>query len=289
MELEHLNKTQIILLTTLVAFVSSIATSIVTVTLMDQAPPGTTTTIRNVVERTVERVVQAGTPKETVKTVIVREEDLIADAVDKQSKALARIFVTPAVGATEQNAATAAATLAVSGPEFVAVGFVVSDDGTIVTDSGAVSEDTIYAVKVADGTTFDAKVVFQNEEQHVAFLKPVKALDKKVTPADMGDSNSVRLGVTAIVVGGKEQTSANVGIVSGFDTAKKTIEKEDKKEDIEYRSGIHISIGVNAGEIILSGSGLVIAMGTTSEGKNMAVPVNVMKDLVLSIPAPKTQ
>ena len=116
MELEHLNKTQIILLTTLVAFVSSIATSIVTVTLMDQAPPGTTTTIRNVVERTVERVVQAGTPKETVKTVIVREEDLIADAVDKQSKALARIFVTPAVGATEQNAATAAATLAVSGP-----------------------------------------------------------------------------------------------------------------------------------------------------------------------------
>lgn len=119
---------------------------------------------------------------------------------------------------------------AVSGPEFVAVGFVVSDDGTIVTDSGAVSEDTIYAVKVADGTTFDAKVVFQNEEQHVAFLKPVKALDKKVTPADMGDSNSVRLGVTAIVVGGKEQTSANVGIVSGFDTAKKTIEKEDKKK-----------------------------------------------------------
>ena len=60
MELEHLNKTQIVLLTTLVAFVSSIATSIVTVTLMDQAPPGTTTTIRNVVERTVERVVQAG-------------------------------------------------------------------------------------------------------------------------------------------------------------------------------------------------------------------------------------
>ncbi len=289
MELEHLNKTQIILLTTLVAFVSSIATSIVTVTLMDQAPPGTTTTIRNVVERTVERVVQSGAPKETVKTVIVREEDLIADAVDKQSKALARIFVTPAVGAAQQNTATAAATLAVSGPEFITLGFVVSDDGTIVTDSALVSEETTYTVTLVDSTTFDAKVVFQNEEQHVAFLKPLKALDKKAIPADMGDSDSIRLGVTTIVVGGKEQTSANVGIISGFDTAKKTIEKEGKKEEIEYRSGIHISIGVNAGEIILSGSGVVIAMGTTAEGKNVAVPVNLIKDLIGSIPAPKAQ
>ena len=289
MELEHLNKTQIILLTTLVAFVSSIATSIVTVTLMDQAPPGTTTTIRNVVERTVERVVQAGTPKETVKTVIVREEDLIADAVDKQSKALARIFVTPAVGAAQQNTATAAATLAVSGPEFIGLGFIVSDDGTIVTDSALVSEETTYVIKLPDGIMFDAKVVFQDEEQHVAFLKPLKALDKKVTPADMGDSNSVRLGVTAIVVGGKEQTSANVGIVSGFETAKKTVEKDGKKEEVEYRSVVHISIGVNAGEIILSGSGLVIAIGISSEGKNVAVPINVIKELVGSIPAPKAQ
>ena len=57
MDIEHLNRTQIILLTLLVSFVTSIATGIVTVTLLAQAPQGVTQTINRVVERTVERVV----------------------------------------------------------------------------------------------------------------------------------------------------------------------------------------------------------------------------------------
>lgn len=284
MELEHLNKTQIILLTTLIAFVSSIATSIVTVTLMDQAPPGTTTTIRNVVERTVERVVQAGAPKETVKTVIVREEDVIADAIDKQSKALARIFV-----ASQASPDAAAAALALAGPEFVALGFVISEDGMIVTDSGLVSEEATYMVKLADGTTFDARPAFQDEEKHVAFLKPLEALPKKITVADIGDSDAARLGGMAIVLGGKGETSVNVGVVSGFETGKKTIEKDGKKTEIEYRSGIRLSIGTNAGDAILSGNGLVIAMGIGSDGKTASAPSNLIKELLGSIPAPKAQ
>ena len=38
--MEHLNKQQLILLTLLISFVTSIATGIVTVSLMDQAPQG---------------------------------------------------------------------------------------------------------------------------------------------------------------------------------------------------------------------------------------------------------
>ena len=117
---------------------------------------------------------QAGAPKETVKTVIVREEDVIADAIDKQSKALARIFV-----ASQASPDAAAAALALAGPEFVALGFVISEDGMIVTDSGLVSEEATYMVKLADGTTFDARPAFQDEEKHVAFLKPLEALPKK--------------------------------------------------------------------------------------------------------------
>src|SRR6185295_7741638 len=59
MDLEHLTKHQIVLLTLLVSFVTSIATGIVTVSLVNQAPPGVTRTINQIVEHTVEKVVPA--------------------------------------------------------------------------------------------------------------------------------------------------------------------------------------------------------------------------------------
>ena len=51
--MEHLTKQQIILLTLLVSFVTSIATGIVTVSLINQAPANTTNTIERVIENTV--------------------------------------------------------------------------------------------------------------------------------------------------------------------------------------------------------------------------------------------
>ena len=59
MNLEQLTKHQIVLLTLLVSFVTSIATGIVTVSLMDQAPAGVTRVVNQIVEHTVEKVIPA--------------------------------------------------------------------------------------------------------------------------------------------------------------------------------------------------------------------------------------
>lgn len=81
-EIKDLKKTQLIWLAVLLSFVVSIATGIVTVTLMQQAPAAVTQTINRVVQQTVEKVVP-GYTSTTTQTVIVKEDDLVVDAVTK--------------------------------------------------------------------------------------------------------------------------------------------------------------------------------------------------------------
>lgn len=84
MNIEELSKSQLLLLTLLVNFVVAIATSIVTVSLLQDAPPIITQTVNRIVERTVETIVP-DSPSQTVvtreQTVIVKEEDLVISAV----------------------------------------------------------------------------------------------------------------------------------------------------------------------------------------------------------------
>lgn len=98
MDLEHLTKKQIILLTLLVSFVTSIATGIVSVSLMQQMPAPVTQTINRVVERTLERVVEKKTDAQGVvttkeKTVVVKETDLISAAVQAAMPSLVSVYV----------------------------------------------------------------------------------------------------------------------------------------------------------------------------------------------------
>jgi hypothetical protein len=57
MDIKELNKSQLILLAVLLSFVTSIATGITTVTLMEQAPNSVTVPINRIVRETVEKIV----------------------------------------------------------------------------------------------------------------------------------------------------------------------------------------------------------------------------------------
>ncbi|MDP2156952.1 MAG: hypothetical protein Q8K68_04495, partial [Nitrospirota bacterium] len=85
--IEDLSKTQLLLLTILVNFVTAIATCVMTVSLLDEAPLTVTQTVNRIVERTVETAAQTplpvipGLPVKEVPTPIVRDEDLLKSAI----------------------------------------------------------------------------------------------------------------------------------------------------------------------------------------------------------------
>jgi len=260
MELEKLNKTQIVLLTLLVSFVTSIATGIVTVTLLDQAPPGVTHTISKIVEHTVEKVVPDKTQSATtVKTIVVKEDDMIADAVEKNTKTTVRLFAPLPADAP-----------ATSTPQFLGLGFVVSGNGMMVTDSALVSDDTDYTVTLADGSNATARTLSQDEEKGVALLQ-IKRVDgaKPLTSVSLGDAESVRLGQTVLSLVGRSTPEVAEGIVSSIERV--TPEGEG---ELSYVSSIKTSITLAksaSGSALFNTDGNVVGMNMVREGKTTAV------------------
>jgi len=94
MDIKDLNKSQLILLAILLSFITSIATGITTVTLMEQAPPSFTVPINRIVRQTVEKIEQVQ-GKTITQTVVVKEEDLVVDAIEKNQSAVFTLSRSP--------------------------------------------------------------------------------------------------------------------------------------------------------------------------------------------------
>jgi len=168
MDLEQLDKSQIVLLTMLVSFVTSIATGIVTVSLIEETPTDVTRVIQRVVERTVETVAPAEAQQATVitreKTIIIKEADLIAAAIaENKSKVVSVVD-------SESGA-------------FVSLGVFVDAQGTLAMDAWTLVEGGEYAIDVGAEEFIPATVAYEGGARGIALLSV----------------DSERTGVTAIV------------------------------------------------------------------------------------------
>lgn len=208
MDIEKLTKMQIVLLTLLVSFVTSIATGIVTVTLMDQAPPVITQTLNRVVERTVERVVPdeskqgaSVVTKET--TVVVKEEDLITDSINKNSKSVVRIY--------ESLKDDKVGTLS-------GLGIVVSSSGLIATDPSVIKKDSKYIIETPNGKTFNSYLAKTEKSESLTFLAIEVPEGEKVTfpEAIFSKHKSLKLGQTILSLTGEKRTDVAIGIIAGL-------------------------------------------------------------------------
>lgn len=190
MDIKDLNKPQLILLAILLSFITSIATGIVTVTLMQQAPSSVTIPINRIVRQTVEKIVPVP-GKESVQTVIIKEEDLVVDAIAKNQSALFSV--------TEESKDVDGKTIEISAGH----GFAVSNDGIIAADGFLVTEGQVYYVKNSSGK-FKAEFISLNKNGF-ALLKIGAPLDEKnkiaFTLPTFGDLSKIKTGQKILVLG----------------------------------------------------------------------------------------
>ena len=193
--MHELNNHQLILLTLLVSFVTSVATGILTVSFLDQAPLEVTRTINRVVEHTVEKVVPGGI-QTVVKEVpvIVTEEALVVKAINGASGAVVQIL-------DSSN----------STPKQIGSGFLVEPKGLILTRADATNPNTNYQVSLETGQVFPVEVIKQDKSDKVVVLK-VKAdkLDDFIKQTEK--INSLKISTKDVIVG---QSVIGVGAGAG--------------------------------------------------------------------------
>jgi hypothetical protein len=279
--MNDLNPQQIVLLTLLVSFVTSIATGITVVSLLEQSPEPITQTINRVVEKTVERIIPSDENKSTtfskeggkeVVTVVVKDEDLTIGAIDKNSKSLARIY--QKIGNVET---------------FIGLGIVFDNQGRIVTDSFIIQKSGKYIVNYEKGK-FNMTVGYREPNDPYAILKIADGQNAPAdfAPAKFADSQNAKLGQSVISLSGINSNTIATGIISNLITgsgALKDSQVTSSAQPVEQLKSIETSVdrsNVLLGSIILNLQGEIIGARINSDPlkTNAFTPSNNIKNFL---------
>lgn len=283
--MDGLNKQQLILLALLVSFVTSIATGIITVSLMDQAPAGITQTINRVVEKTIERVVtepsQQAAVVATKETVVVKADDQVIDAIAKNAKSFVRIreVTNTATGKRES---------------FAGIGLIVSAEGLIVadidvayrkTDEGGNSIPEGYIGVFPSGSIFPLNIVRNDPSAGLIFFEPIVQEREKGTHAftpPVFSTGELKLGQTVVAIGGSDSNTVSTGIISNL-VERSALKPENvgtSTQKVAENVLLAIKTDLRATDLVsgallidLSGEVIGFSAGSVSTSRSTFVPV----------------
>ena len=160
--------------------------------------------------------------------------------------------------------------------ESLGSGFIVSEDGYIVTNAHVIDKASDIKIVLSDGTSLPAVLKGQDKKTDIALLKVTTA--KKLIPAKFGDSDKMRIGDWVLAIGNPFGLGGSVtaGIISA------------KERDIEigpYDSFFQTDAAINQGSSggpMFNLSGEVIGVSTAlfsttgaSQGVGFAIPSNL--------------
>ncbi len=220
-------------------------------------------------------------PSQETRTV-VQEENAIISVVDKTSPSVVAIGVSRRVinpfdpfALPQRQDAT------------IGTGFVVSDNGIIVTNKHVVSESGgRYTVVTKDGQKYEAKRIYRDPLLDLAIVQ-IDASGLK--PLELGDSSKLKVGQVAIAIGnalGRFTNTVTTGVISGLGrrvVAGDPFSGSAESLDNLIQTDAAINPG-NSGGPLINSSGQVIGVNvaTTEGAQNIgfAIPINAVKEVV---------
>ena len=175
-------------------------------------------------------------------------------------------------------------------------GVIITSDGYILTNSHVIntSDSSIYyemseATKIYvylynDETPYEATIIGIDEKTDLAVIKIEK---DDLTPAELGDSSSIKIGEFAMAVGNPlgMQSSVTSGIISAID---RDVDTEEGNTFSLIQTDAAINAG-NSGGALVNSEGKVIGIntlklsGTGIEGMGFAIPINSTLDIYESL------
>jgi S1-C subfamily serine protease len=172
-------------------------------------------------------------------------------------------------------------------------GFIISEDGYVVTNNHVTEGGDEFTVTFMDGTIVPAKFVGSDSLQDVAVLKlDLSGGEKVPATVKLGDSSKLRSGDTVIAIGspyGELTNTVTTGTVNAMDRSLDTGQGYDLPNLIQHDANIYPG---NSGGPLVDLQGEVIGINvakafssssTGADGIGFAIESNAVKDIVTQI------
>ncbi len=157
-------------------------------------------------------------------------------------------------------------------------GFIISDDGYILTNNHVVAGANEIKVKLADGREFVGEIKGSDEKLDLALVKI--AASEKLPAASLGDSDDIKVGEWAMAIGNPFGLAETV--TAGIISAKGRVIGSGPYDDF-IQTDASINPG-NSGGPLFNARGEVIGINTAivagGQGIGFAIPVNMAKSII---------
>ncbi len=237
---------------------------------------------------------RVSTDREQATQIVLNENEVVSKIAKEVGAGVVSVNVTSAVTASdffgfgrpvEQRSA--------------GTGFIVSEDGVIVTNRHVVPSGTsTVSVTLSDGTQLDDVEVIgrtnNNDTLDIAFLKIKDKKGKDLQPVKIGESAKMEVGYKVIAIGnalGQFQNTITSGILSGYGRSVQAYGESGGGDGESLQNLFQTDAAINQGNSggpLVNINGEVIGVNTAvaggqAENIGFAIPIDDVKGLITSV------